>query len=116
MTDIVPMLLTPPPIKSACLLSFQYPVTSQPDGNSNCTEDSFFPAALDLLPSATILIRPRIGSCKPKALHVKRYTGEGRRGDGHDRLPVNVYVAVNGVGVAFVNVMLEIGVRFQMRC
>ncbi|KAK4026422.1 hypothetical protein OUZ56_015420 [Daphnia magna] len=41
--------------------------------------------------------------------------GEGRRGDGHDRLPVNVYVVVNGVGVAFLNVMLENGVRFQMR-
>ncbi|KAK4009481.1 hypothetical protein OUZ56_018593 [Daphnia magna] len=58
--------------------------------------------------------------------------GEGRRGDGHDRglgmvmlltetiklmfqLPVNVHVAVNGVGVAFLNVVLEIGVRFQMR-
>ncbi|KAK4007202.1 hypothetical protein OUZ56_012362 [Daphnia magna] len=41
--------------------------------------------------------------------------GEGRLGDGHDRLPVNVYVVVNGVGVAFLNVMLEIDVRFQMR-
>ncbi|KAK4028591.1 hypothetical protein OUZ56_021596 [Daphnia magna] len=41
--------------------------------------------------------------------------GEGRRDDGHDRLPVNVYVDVNGVVVAFLNIMLEIGVRFQMR-
>ncbi|KAK4027995.1 hypothetical protein OUZ56_017158 [Daphnia magna] len=58
--------------------------------------------------------------------------GEGRRGDGHDRglglamllteriylmfqLPVNIYVAVNGVGVAFLNVRPEIGVRFQLR-
>ncbi|KZS00171.1 Uncharacterized protein APZ42_003647 [Daphnia magna] len=31
------------------------------------------------------------------------------------QLPVNVYVAVNGVGVAFLSVVLEIGVRFQMR-
>ncbi|KAK4025145.1 hypothetical protein OUZ56_010645 [Daphnia magna] len=31
------------------------------------------------------------------------------------QLPVNVYVDVNGVGVAFLNVVLEIGVRFQMR-
>ncbi|KAK4024860.1 hypothetical protein OUZ56_010355 [Daphnia magna] len=30
-------------------------------------------------------------------------------------LPVNVYVIVNGVGAAVLNVMLEIGVRFQMR-
>ncbi|KAK4006845.1 hypothetical protein OUZ56_012002 [Daphnia magna] len=30
------------------------------------------------------------------------------------KLPVKVYVIVNGVGVAFLNVMLEISVRFQM--
>ncbi|KAK4007687.1 hypothetical protein OUZ56_012840 [Daphnia magna] len=31
------------------------------------------------------------------------------------QLPVNVYVVVNGVGVAFLNEMLEISVRSQMR-
>ncbi|KZS06477.1 Uncharacterized protein APZ42_030062 [Daphnia magna] len=35
--------------------------------------------------------------------------------DNEWQLPVNVYVVVNGIGVAFLNVMLEIGVRFQMR-
>ncbi|KAK4028024.1 hypothetical protein OUZ56_017187 [Daphnia magna] len=62
----------------------------------------------------------------------KLFDGKGRRGDGHDRglgmvmlltetiklmfqLPVNIYVAANGVGVAFLNVVLEIDVRFQMR-
>ncbi|KAK4006180.1 hypothetical protein OUZ56_011335 [Daphnia magna] len=35
---------------------------------------------------------------------------------GQGWLPVNIYVVVNGVGVAFLSVMLEIGVRFQMRC
>ncbi|KAK4007823.1 hypothetical protein OUZ56_012975 [Daphnia magna] len=34
---------------------------------------------------------------------------------GQGWLPVNVYVVVNGLGVAFLNMMLEIGVRFQMR-
>ncbi|KAK4028036.1 hypothetical protein OUZ56_017199 [Daphnia magna] len=33
---------------------------------------------------------------------------------GQGWLLVNVYVVDNGVGVAFLNVMLEIGVRFQM--
>ncbi|KAK4005911.1 hypothetical protein OUZ56_011032 [Daphnia magna] len=35
---------------------------------------------------------------------------------GQGWLPVIIYVVVNGVGVAFLNVMLEIGVQFQMRC
>ncbi|KAK4024401.1 hypothetical protein OUZ56_009823 [Daphnia magna] len=35
---------------------------------------------------------------------------------GQGWLPVNIFVVVNGVGVEFLNVILEIGVRFQMRC
>ncbi|KAK4007355.1 hypothetical protein OUZ56_012515 [Daphnia magna] len=33
---------------------------------------------------------------------------------GQGWLPVNIFVVVNGVGVAFLNVMLDICVRFQM--
>ncbi|KAK4031000.1 hypothetical protein OUZ56_024434 [Daphnia magna] len=33
---------------------------------------------------------------------------------GQGWLPVNIYVVVNSVGVAFLSVMLEIGDRFQM--
>ncbi|KAK4037482.1 hypothetical protein OUZ56_029515 [Daphnia magna] len=35
---------------------------------------------------------------------------------GQGWLPVNIFVVVNGVGVEFLNVILEIGARFQMRC
>ncbi|KAK4021580.1 hypothetical protein OUZ56_003492 [Daphnia magna] len=48
-----------------------------------------------------------------KCRHLKMGRVEGVMDtSGQGWLPVNVYVVVNGVGEAFLNVMLEIGVRF----
>ncbi|KAK4028166.1 hypothetical protein OUZ56_017426 [Daphnia magna] len=53
---------------------------------------------------------------KPPYLSLKRGRLDGVIDTtGQGWLPVNVCVVVNGVDVAFLNVMLEIGVRLQMK-